>query len=101
MSLFFAGPPSVVDAVECTVPAAANGPNTGAVDVAVTMAADNAQLQLNVMEPLIVHHALEGTALLSRAVQSESEGRERGGQAGPPGGASDQEASFRDPLIRA
>ena len=45
--------------------------------------------------------AFGGTALLSRAVQSESEGRERGGQAGPPGGASDQEASFRDPLIRA
>ena len=45
--------------------------------------------------------AFGGTALLSRAVQSESEGGERGGQAGPPGGASDQEASFRDPLIRA
>ena len=45
--------------------------------------------------------AFGGTGLLSRAVQSESEGGERGGQAGPPGGASDQEASFRDPLIRA
>lgn len=37
-------------------------------DLIVTMAAESGQLQLNAMEPIVVHKSLESTAALSQAI---------------------------------